>query len=463
MTRSDIIYLEQVHVDVGQQRILTSSGSEKLTSRELQLLLYLVSNQRRTIPREELLVEVWGFSPTSMTRAVDNMVRKLRSKLEQDPKNPVHIHTVHGEGYRFEPGHVAAQPAPSGPTEPSVSAQEHNLEPLRTEFVGRSREIDAVREAFVASRNVVTVVGPSGMGKSTLATVMGHRLLKDGQRNSVWFIRAANALNRDDLLEEISHSLHMGSKETDRARESDTPLRCGAVLLILDNVEQVLDAAADCIELFSEMAPNAQFLITSQHKLGIRGEVLVRIGQLGLEDAKQLFFTRLRDAGLLDEDDPPEAREVDTLMDLLGGVPFALELAVSSLAVFSISQLNQRFGQHREVLGLIDTMKGERHQSLRAAISWSWSLLSPQERRVTLIVRCFVVDLRWMQSLMEHSKVPLRVHPILRQLRDKSILHGHTTPPPNRVRHLVLFQAIRAYGLEQLATLGSAHRRKSHL
>ena len=71
MTTPDFIALEHVRVDVRQQRIIRSDGTERMTSREIQLLSYLFANAGRTIPREELLVEVWNYSPTSMTRAVD--------------------------------------------------------------------------------------------------------------------------------------------------------------------------------------------------------------------------------------------------------------------------------------------------------------------------------------------------------------------------------------------------------
>ena len=88
-----------------------------------------------------------GVSPTSLTRAVDNMIRKLRSKLERDPKNPVHIHTVHGEGYRFEPQEHTQQH--TFPPQPLASTgADHNLATVRTVVVGRDKESSMLLRRF---------------------------------------------------------------------------------------------------------------------------------------------------------------------------------------------------------------------------------------------------------------------------------------------------------------------------
>ena len=115
MTDPSPIQLRDCLVDHRQQLVHSEAGSRRMTTKETQLFLHLVANPSRTIPREELLVEVWGYDSSAYTRAVDNMVRKLRSKLERDSRNPVHIHTVHGEGYRFEPLVTEAVASPPPP------------------------------------------------------------------------------------------------------------------------------------------------------------------------------------------------------------------------------------------------------------------------------------------------------------------------------------------------------------
>jgi two-component system alkaline phosphatase synthesis response regulator PhoP len=92
------------HVEVDlRRRVLWSEGKEmRLTTHEAGVLSYLIAHQSRDVTREELLENVWGYSPTMQTRTVDNQILKLRKKVEVDPADPRHILTVHGVGYRFE-------------------------------------------------------------------------------------------------------------------------------------------------------------------------------------------------------------------------------------------------------------------------------------------------------------------------------------------------------------------------
>ena len=103
METPGLISLSNGCIDLRQQRVL---GRGKFSTSRAQSASYWPIYQRMRDKRfleRDLLVDVWDYSPTSLTRAVDNMIRKVRSKLEQDPRKPKHIFTVHGEGYRFEP------------------------------------------------------------------------------------------------------------------------------------------------------------------------------------------------------------------------------------------------------------------------------------------------------------------------------------------------------------------------
>jgi len=97
-----VIRVGKIEIDL-RRRILRRSGRElRLTTHEASVLDYLIKNQGRNVPREELLEKVWGYAPTMQTRTVDNQILKLRKKVEDKPSDPRHILTVHGIGYRFE-------------------------------------------------------------------------------------------------------------------------------------------------------------------------------------------------------------------------------------------------------------------------------------------------------------------------------------------------------------------------
>jgi DNA-binding response OmpR family regulator len=98
----DVFRFGQNEVDL-RRRILLRSGEEhRMTTHEAGVLAYLIANKGRDVSREELLTNVWGYSPSMATRTVDNQILKLRKKIEDTPSDPRHILTIHGTGYRFE-------------------------------------------------------------------------------------------------------------------------------------------------------------------------------------------------------------------------------------------------------------------------------------------------------------------------------------------------------------------------
>ena len=99
--------LQACRVDLDERRVERADGSaHELTPREADLLHFLVTHPSRVVGREELLAEVWGYADAVVSRACDNVVRRLRTKVEADPRHPDHVITAHGEGYRFEPGNA---------------------------------------------------------------------------------------------------------------------------------------------------------------------------------------------------------------------------------------------------------------------------------------------------------------------------------------------------------------------
>ena len=163
----------------------------------------------------------------------------------------------------------------------------------------------------------------------------------------------------------------------------------GRVLLILDNVEHLSEAVAQAVEVLLEAAPNVRFLVTSQHKLGLRGEKVIRLQKLSLAHSKEVFTRRMDDLGFGDELEQTEIKTIETLMRLLDGIPLAIELAVAGVHVLSIEQLTKRYREHLDLQKMAQPDAASRHHSLRGAVSWSWSLLSPDERRIAAYCSLF--------------------------------------------------------------------------
>ena len=152
---AEILTLASCVVDLGKRRVSRGPEGVALSAQEAALLGYLAARAGRTVPREELLAEVLGYAQGSSSRALDAAIRRLRNKIEADPKDPVHVLTVHGEGYSFRlPS--AEPPALDG------------IAPYGDAFVGRDEVLGAVREAIGRSA-VVTLHGPPGAGKTRMA------------------------------------------------------------------------------------------------------------------------------------------------------------------------------------------------------------------------------------------------------------------------------------------------------
>src|SRR5262245_6508657 len=124
--------LTACRVDLVRGLVHRDPDTLQLTTRDLELLRFLVEHPSRVVSREELLAEVWGYADAVVSRACDNAVRRLREKVEADASRPDHILTVHGTGYRFEPasGAETTQPEP----EPAPPARMIDLGPVRIDL-----------------------------------------------------------------------------------------------------------------------------------------------------------------------------------------------------------------------------------------------------------------------------------------------------------------------------------------
>src|SRR5688572_17258433 len=157
------IRFEGATADLVRRTVTSRNGTTvPLTTKETELLGYLVAHPRQSISRDELHRDVWGFHAKVQTRAADYAIKRLRGKIEVDPANPRHIATVHGHGYRYEPLEDEAERA----TAPAVPAPFASVDGAT--LCGRTEEL-ATLTGLVAGSPLVTLTGPAGVGKTRLA------------------------------------------------------------------------------------------------------------------------------------------------------------------------------------------------------------------------------------------------------------------------------------------------------
>ena len=189
-----ILRLTACTVDIISGLIRRADGTtDRLASRELELLAFLARREGQAVSRHELHERVWRHGPEVVSRAADVAIRRLRKKLEADPAKPDHLLTQHGAGYLFVgPAPVATAPPP----------------PEDEPMVGRTEEIEALTRRLGEASGVVFLVGPPGAGKTRLARHLAWRLSAE-LSGGAWFCDLTEATDRDDVVRAVARTLGM--------------------------------------------------------------------------------------------------------------------------------------------------------------------------------------------------------------------------------------------------------------
>jgi predicted ATPase/DNA-binding SARP family transcriptional activator len=243
-----------------------------------------------------------------------------------------------------------------------------------TSFVGREPQLAGLGE-LLASNRLVTLTGPGGTGKTRLAVETAARL-----PGEVCFVELADAV--DDLPQVVLTAL--GMREPARQRQVAPPidrlvaaLTDRPIVLVIDNCEHVIDAAAQLAARLLAAHKGLRILATSREPLGITGETLFTVPQLDLEPAKRLFLDRARSVkpGFTADD-----AEIAHVCRALDGLPLAIELAAARVRALTLPQLTERLADRFALLSKGSRAAEARHRTLRAVVEWSWDLLDPDER-----------------------------------------------------------------------------------
>lgn len=365
------IVLDGCEVDVGQCELVRGVDRQRLTTKEVEVLVYLATHPGRSISYEELLEKVWGHSRLASTQPVYSVVKRLRRKIDAHGEHR-HLVTVHGVGYRFEPLPEVALETVAAPAEVS-----------RSGLVGRSAERAAVEAHFASGARLATLVGPGGVGKTSLARELAVGWVARGLEVVRCDLSAVR--HADDLRRALSLAVGARPSAEDDADGSDPIERAlrsrHAWALVLDDAEHVLDELA---ALVTTLALVTRVLVTSRERLAVSGERVVEVGTLAPAEGERLFRERARAAGASLERDAAVAEVVARLE----GLPLAIELAAAQAGVLSFERMQRDLD--RQIDHLVATRRGvpARHATLRSSVEWSWSLLSPGERAV--LAQCTV-------------------------------------------------------------------------
>ena len=258
------------------------------------------------------------------------------------------------------------------------SARQIGLPPV-TEVLGRGPDERALVRVLTTAR-LVTVVGPGGIGKTTLANRVA-RQLADGYADGVVVTELARLEPGDDVAAAVCTVLHLPVGRAGPRPQLFDRFRAQELLLVLDNCEHLASEVADLVDRLLAECPGLQVLATSRAALRLSAEHVLRLNPLPPAAAAELFRRRAR-RRLPDFDlaDPPTVAAVEELCRRLDGLPLAIELAASRVDVISPVELLERWSWHQSVLR--GGPAGDpRHRSLAALIDWSYDRLPPEAQR----------------------------------------------------------------------------------
>ncbi|HET9332664.1 MAG TPA: tetratricopeptide repeat protein [Gemmatimonadota bacterium] len=339
----------------------------------------------------------------------------------------------------------------------TLDARPHNLPAQETPLVGRERELRAVRDLVLRQgTRLITLTGPGGTGKTRLALQVAAEVI-DAFRDGVFFVNLTSVREPERLPATILQTLDVSP---DSGEAEDVALRKWLadreLLLVLDNFEQIVDAAVRVGDLLRE-APRLCVLVTSQAALRIRGEHAFPVGPLELpeegsslvvlaaNDAVELFVERAQAIRPDFELDEENAQAVGAIVRQLDGLPLAIELAATRIQLFTPQALLSRIAQRFDLLSSRARDLPDRHRTLRNAIAWSYDLLDEEDkalfRRQAVFDGGFALDSA--EEVCSPPDDPLDILEGLTSLIDKSLLRQRPTslgePRFERLRTVLAF------------------------
>ncbi len=339
---------------------------------------------------------------------------------------------------------------------------QNNLPQQLTSFIGREKEqAEIVR--LLARNRLVMLTGSGGVGKTRLSLQVGAKALNQFP-DGVWFIELAPLANPDLIPQTILSSLQLGEQAGKTPLQVlEEQLNNKKLLLILDNCEHLIEASAKVAHVLLMSTREVKILATSREVLSMSEELAWRVPSLTLPDPKsrlefgeltqyesvRLFMERALLVQPYFKADPANAPAIAQICFRLDGIPLAIELAAARVKALSVSQIAKRLDDRFRLLTRGSHTELERHQTLRAAIDWSYNLLDANEKK--LLVRLSVFMGGWTLEAAEQVCVrqggEFEVLDVLSDLIDKSlvIMDGST----GEARYHLL-ETTRQYAREKL-------------
>jgi predicted ATPase/DNA-binding winged helix-turn-helix (wHTH) protein len=404
MAAGDVIWFGPYRLIPAQRLLLRGEETVDVGSRALDILIALAEAAGEVVGQRQLMARAWpnvvvGEGSLRVT------IADLRKVLGAGQNGGRYIANVTGRGYCFVApvDRAVAQPPMSLllPSEPPL-VPKHKLPARLARMIGRDGAVEAL-SMLLTSRRFVSVVGPGGMGKTTVAISMAHALL-DEFDNAVYFVDLGAITEAPLVPSAVAAVLGVFVQAQDPLPGLLAFLAGRRLLLVLDNCEHVIDAAASLTECLHREAPLVHILTTSREALRVEGEHVHLLVPLDYPTARedltaaealatpavQLFMERAFASGYTLELTDADAPTVAAICSRLDGIALALELAGSRVGAYGLQGTADLLSNRFKLLWQGRRSAPPRHKTLAAMLDWSFNLLSDRDRRVLGRLSVFV-------------------------------------------------------------------------
>jgi len=444
-----------------RRRTLTHAGRRlRIGSRAMDILLLLAARAGELVTKDEIQSHVWPgiFVDEASVRVHLSSLRKALGAAGAD-----YIQTVAGRGYVLTPPVMRlAETDPAGPAAATLHL------PLRLErLIGRETVVDSLFEQ-VPARRFVTIVGPGGIGKTSVALEVATRLA-DQFPDGLCFVDLAILEDPEAAPGALAIALGLPALSELSPEAMAKGLAGKRLLVVLDNCERLAELAASLSEALLRSSPGLCVLATSREALRAQGEWLHRLPPLatptsapGSPDAALRFsavelFVDRADAASGGYHFVPE--DCDCVVEIcrrLDGLPLAIELAATTVPMLGVRGVAAGLDDRLNVLTGGRRTAQSRHQTLRAALDWSYDLLAVDEQQALKALS--VITGRFTLELAGHVTAPGagaadEAHRLISALAAKSLIAVDTGGAEVTYR---LLESTRAYAAEKLSIAGDA-------
>jgi predicted ATPase/DNA-binding winged helix-turn-helix (wHTH) protein len=374
----------------GQRLVLEADQPLRLGRRAMDILLILLKHAGNVVSKQQLIAEVW---PNSVVEEINLRVHMaaLRKALGDGQAGQRYIVTVAQRGYSFVAPY-SLEPVEQPPTRTAGPSNAHNLPLRRTRLIGRQALVDGL-VAQLPRQRFITLVGPGGIGKTTVALRVAEQLIGH-YRDGIRLLDLASINDPQLIAGHLAALLDLSLHDNEPLSGLAHFLRDRQLLLVIDNCEHLIDSVAMLSESLLRAAPQVHILTTSRESLRAEGEFVQRLEALDCPpclatpdraealafSALQLFIERAMASHDSFELSDAELPLVIDICRRLDGIPLALELAAAQVASLGLEGLHTQLQDSIRLLAHSGQASLARHPTLHATLDWSFELLTTCEQ-----------------------------------------------------------------------------------